>query len=374
VKVVIVGAGIAGLTTAIALDRAGVTVDVRERVAPLGEIGAGISLWANAIRALETVGLADAIRAFSVPAGNAGLRTWRGEVIVAPSEGDIGMRLQDLAVVLHRADLQRVLLDAFGRDRVTLGRACVGVEQDADGAAVVLQDGSRARGDAVVGADGLHSVVRAALHGAVRPVYAGYTAWRGVVRFDHARLLPGESWGPGRRFGQIRMSGGQVYWFATQDAPEGSRARDSEKAELLRLFRGWHAPIEALVQATEDSAILRNDIYDRPPLARWGDRRVTLVGDAAHPMTPNLGQGACQAIEDAIALARELKGSTDVVRSLLAYERSRLPRANRIARDSRRVGWAGQFANPLAMAARNALVRLGGSRLQVKTIERLITS
>ena len=369
---VVIGGGIAGLTTAIALDRAGVGVEVYERVDPLGEIGAGISIWLNAIRAFGEIGLADTIKAFSVPAGEAGLRTWNGRLLVGPSHTNLARRLEDVAVVMHRADLQRVLLDALGRGRVTLGKTCVSVAQDDRGVTATFTDGQVARGDVLIGADGLHSVVRAALNGDRPARYSGYTAWRGVVSFDHSRLLPGESWGSGRRFGQIPMSQGRVYWFATDNAPAGGQATAGEKAELLRLFKGWHAPVEALVDATAERAILRNDIYDRAPLMRWGDRRITLVGDAAHPMTPNLGQGACQAIEDAIAVARALAGTDDVVSALRAYETARLPRANEIVEASRRVGVIGQLQNGVAIAARDAFVGLIGGRLQARAIARII--
>jgi len=218
---VVIGGGIAGLTTAIALDRAGIGVEVYERVDTLGEIGAGISIWLNAIRAFGEIGLADAIKSFSVPAGEAGLHTWDGRLLVGPRHTSLARRLEDVAVVMHRADLQGVLLDAFGRDRVRLGKACVSVAQDERGIAATFADGHVVRGDVLIGADGLHSVVRTTLHGDRPPRYSGYTAWRGVVSFDHAKLLPGESWGPARRFGQIPMSQGRVYWFATENAPAG---------------------------------------------------------------------------------------------------------------------------------------------------------
>lgn len=369
---VVIGGGIAGLTTAIALDRAGVGVDVYERVDPLGEIGAGISIWLNAIRAFGEIGLADTIKTFSVAAGEAALRRWDGRILVGPNESTLARRLEDVAVVMHRADLQRVLLDAFGRDRVRLGKACVSVAQDDRGVTATFADGTIAHGGVLVGADGMHSVVRAALHGDQPPRYSGYTAWRGVVSFDHSKLRPGESWGPGRRFGQIPMSEGRVYWFATDNVPAGSRAAAGEKAELLRRFRGWHEPIEALIDATADRAILRNDIYDRPPLARWGDRRITLVGDAAHPMTPNLGQGACQAIEDAVALARAVTSHGEVAAALRAYEAARIRRANEIVEASRRVGIVGQLERAWVIAARDTFVRLIGGRLQARALARII--
>jgi 2-polyprenyl-6-methoxyphenol hydroxylase-like FAD-dependent oxidoreductase len=372
VTVLIIGAGIGGLTTAIALIRAGIAVEVFERTATLGEIGAGISLWANALAALDTIGLAKAVRTFSAPGADAALRTWRGRVLVGSSDTMLARRLGDLVIVMHRADLQQVLLDALGRERVTLGCQCVSVAQGDRGVTATFADGRTACGDALVGADGIHSVVRAALHGHRPPDYVGYTAWRSVVTFDHARLQPGETWGFGSRFGQIPMNQGRVYWFATVNAPEGARGPQGEKAELRRIFRGWHDPIEALIEATDERTILRNDIYDRPVLSRWGDGRVTLLGDAAHPMTPNLGQGACQAIEDAVALAGSLSRATNVPAALHAYEVSRIPRANHIVKVSRRVGAVAQLQHPWMIAARDLLVRRAGGRMQAKQLEKIV--
>jgi 2-polyprenyl-6-methoxyphenol hydroxylase-like FAD-dependent oxidoreductase len=159
------------------------------------------------------------------------------------------------------------------------------------------------------------------------------------------------------------MSDGRIYWYATENALEGARHAD-EKAALLQTFRGWHAPIEALIEATDGSAILRNDIYDRPVLRTWGEGRATLVGDAAHPMTPNLGQGACQALEDAVALAQCLREDSEVVSAARSYEARRIPRANAVVTQSRRVGRIGQWQHPVAVYLRDAIVSRIGPRLR----------
>jgi 2-polyprenyl-6-methoxyphenol hydroxylase-like FAD-dependent oxidoreductase len=168
----------------------------------------------------------------------------------------------------------------------------------------------------------------------------------------------GESWGRGRRFGIVPLNDGRVYWFATANAAEHGRDPAGQlKLRLFNAFRGWHAPIEAIIAATPESAILRNDIYDRDPLSRWTHGHVTLLGDAAHPMTPNLGQGACQAMEDAVVLAACLSGTRDVDAALRHYEARRIPRTSRIVLASRRIGDMAQWENPLACALRNLLVR-----------------
>jgi 2-polyprenyl-6-methoxyphenol hydroxylase-like FAD-dependent oxidoreductase len=170
------------------------------------------------------------------------------------------------------------------------------------------------------------------------------------------------------------MANGQVYWFATANVPEGQRSPDGETAELLRRFRGWHEPIEDLVTSTPDAAILRNDMYDRPSLGRWGRGRVTLLGDAAHPMTPNLGQGGCQAIEDAVVLGAAIASAapdrlTDALRS---YEDRRIRRTTSLVKASRRVGVVGQLANPMLVPLRNAVVKAIGGRMQASQIAALI--
>lgn len=355
-RALIIGGGIGGLASAIALKQSGLEVEVFERVAVLREVGAGLSLWANAIRALDQLGLGAAIRAQALPETGGGIRTDQGELLMATSNAQLQARFGELSVMIHRAELHDLLRNALQQE-IQLGMECVTVEEEAQGVTVHFRNGQMARGDLLIGADGLHSQVRATLHGLQAPTYAGYTAWRAVVDFDVSRLQPGESWGAGARFGQIPMQGNRVYWFAAQNVAEGSSSPQGEKQALLAHFGDWHAPIRALIEATPEAAILRNDIYDRPPLQSWGRGRITLLGDAAHPMTPNLGQGACQALEDAVILAQKLRTTPDIEAALRAYEAARIPRTSMIVQQSRRVGWVGQWQQPLAVALRNALVK-----------------
>jgi 2-polyprenyl-6-methoxyphenol hydroxylase-like FAD-dependent oxidoreductase len=373
--VIVIGAGIGGLAAAIALRRAGFDVEVYERSPDLAPVGAGLSLWKNALVALERLGVRDQVRTLSVPAMDAGLRTWKGDVLVGSAATELAQRFGEYAIVVHRAELQRVLrdrLESLSPGCVHLGRACVGIEEGTAGVTARFADGSQARGPAVIGADGLRSVVRAHLHGDTPPRYSGYTAWRGVVCFDHGRLRAGESWGAGHRFGQVPMHRGEVYWFATANVPPGLTSTDGEQAELLRRFAGWHEPIEALIRATDPAAILRNDIYDRPPLRAWGRGRMTLLGDAAHPMTPNLGQGGCQALEDAVVLARALKDAPSIEAGLRAYEASRIPRTSFITSASRRVGVMGQVEHPAVIRLRDFFVRRVAGRMQARQLSSLI--
>lgn len=370
-KALIIGGGIGGLATAIALKQIGLTVEIYERVTTLREVGAGLSLWANAIRALDYLGLGETIRALALPETSGAIRTASGDLLMYNTNQQLQAKFGELSVMVHRAELHDQLRAALNQD-LHLGLECVAVTEDAQGVRVAFRNGEHAFGDLVIGADGLHSQVRAELHGQQPPRYAGYTAWRGVVAFDHSRLQPGETWGRGARFGQVPMQGGRVYWFATHNSSPGQQSADGEKAELLRLFSAWHDPIRALIDATPASAILRNDIYDRPPLRTWGRGRITLLGDAAHPTTPNLGQGACQALEDAVVLAKALQATADIATALRTYEARRIPRTTMIVNRSLRVGQVGQWANPVAVAGRNWLVKHLLARFQEQQFAPLI--
>lgn len=369
-RALVVGAGIGGLAAAIALRRVGVDVSVFERVPEIREVGAGISLWANAVRALEWLGLEEAIRRGSIAYEVGGLRSADGAVISGISADELRRRVGTPVIVLHRADLHAALIGALPSDSVHLGASCSGFEQDGNGVTVRFTGGRSETGALLIGADGLRSVVRAGLHGAAEPRYAGCTAWRAVVEFD-GPIRATETWGYGHMFGQVPISCNRVYWYAAKTAPPGGESADA-KSELLELFKGWHAPIEPLITATPPSAILRNDLFDRPPAAAWGSGRVTLLGDAAHPMTPFLGQGACQALEDAVVLGHVLSRTTDVVGALRRYEAMRIPRANAFVARSRRVGQLARLRNPLLVAVRNAMLRRIPPSVQARQIARMI--
>jgi 2-polyprenyl-6-methoxyphenol hydroxylase-like FAD-dependent oxidoreductase len=365
VRVIVVGGGIAGLSAAIALRKTGNEVVVLERAPRIDPAGAGITLFANAMRALDRLGVGEAVAARGAAATRSSILTWEGrELTRVPPD------LLEGTIALHRADLQAELAAASGDLR--LGVEVTAVEPGEDGVVARSTDGSEERGNLLVGADGLSSVVRRGIGDA--PIrYAGYTAWRGVssVPVEPGRLT--ESWGVGERFGLVDIGRGRTYWFATKNAPEGETDEPAgRKAEILRRFSGWHEPIAAVVEAADESAILRNDVYYLEPLSRWSDGRVVLVGDAAHATTPGVGQGAAQAIEDAVVLADRLASGDDLTSALAEYEAIRRPRADAVLKMSRRVDKAAQLANPLGWRLRNALVRWQPERAQRRQLEPLV--
>ncbi len=251
-------------------------------------------------------------------------------------------------------------------EAITVGARCVGFEQDTEGVSARFADGAELRGEVLIGADGLHSSIRELLFSDGRPRYAGYICWRGLAEFEGQDLPAGlgfEAWGRGARFAVQHCGSGRVFWYATRNAsqgvPDGPHGR---KQDVLETYAGWHEPIPTVIAATEGDAILKNDITDREPIRRWGRGRVTLLGDAAHPMTPNFGQGACQAMEDAVVLADCLAGALAVSASLQAYEARRRDRTEMITRASRRFGAASQWENPCLCWLREVITKSGVAR------------
>jgi 2-polyprenyl-6-methoxyphenol hydroxylase-like FAD-dependent oxidoreductase len=374
----VVGGGIGGLAAAIALRRRGWRVEVLERAGEFTEIGAGISLWPNALRALDALGLADAVRALGAVEVAGGLRDRRGRWLSRTDNAELVRRFGHPLVVLHRAELLRVLARALPADALRPGSEVTAVRDAGDPSRgpVVEHRGGESAADLVVGADGLRSAVRRALWpDAAGPRYAGYTGWRMVT--EPLAEPPAEgaaTWGRGARFGYTALPGGRMYCFATASLPAGggTGAGASEHAELLRRFGAWPDPVPALLAAVPADAVLRHDLYELPPLPSFVRGRVALLGDAAHAMTPNLGQGACQALEDAVTLAHCLDATPDVAAALRSYDRLRRPRTRAVARRSARLGAIGQLGWPPAVLLRDAAARLTPPRATLRSMARVL--
>src|SRR5436190_18144231 len=327
-KAIIIGGGIGGVTAAIALKRAGLDVTVYERADELREVGSGLPLWSNALRSFHKIGLTDVYETLGAEVSAGSVSTWQGDVLADLRTVELLKELGKINIVVHRAELLAWLLKRLGEDRVQLGMTCVGFAQEAIGVSARFTDGTEAHGNVLIGADGIHSVIRTQLFGLIKPRYAGYTCWRGLAHTTRTGLETW-AWGKGYQFGITPMSKGRAYWFAQKYTPEGEKDKSGgRKSEVFELFHDWHDPIPAVIEATAETDILRNDIYELKHLRHWSRGRVTLLGDAAHAMTPNLGQGACIAIEDGVVLASCLEVERDVVTALKLYETRRVKGAN----------------------------------------------
>jgi 2-polyprenyl-6-methoxyphenol hydroxylase-like FAD-dependent oxidoreductase len=361
-RVVIVGSGIAGLSLAVALRRVGVEVAVYERAAELTEVGAGISLWANALRALDYIGAGAAVRSAALPMTRSEFRVRSGRRVAAAYRAEDFERRHDFSpfiAMIHRADLVAALAGCLPVGVARYGFECTGVENVALRPQVLFRNGHTDEADVVVGADGIRSAVRASLFGTEEPRYSGYTCWRGIGPRP-ASLEPGyggEWWGRGRRVGLTTLPGDRVYWWATRNEPAGGHNVD-EREYLASEFRDWAEPVPELIASTLPDHVLRNDIVDRPPSPRWAKGRAVLVGDAAHATTPNLGQGGCMAIEDAVILARHLASGATTEAALAGFVAERFRRTAAVTSESWRFGRIGQKEGRLACALRDRLFGL----------------
>ncbi|TSH96845.1 FAD-binding protein [Verticiella sediminum] len=344
--VLIAGGGIGGLTAALALLRRGFDVSVFEQAQELKEIGAGVQLGPNGVRVLYELGLESPARRLGVDAQAKEIRVWNtGKTWPLFNLGKESMSRHGVPyLMMHRADLHTMLLAAV--DEIKPG-ACVvnsrvgGFEQDADGVTLILEDGSRFRGDVLVGADGLHSATRKALYGPDKPKFTGGCCWRGVIDVDrlpeHLRRPVGVNWiGPTGHVILYPVRSGRLLNFVghvERDDWAGESWTEEGSIEELRAdYAGWHDDIQTIVSQID--VPYKWALFLREPLEQWSRGRVTLLGDACHATLPYLAQGANMAIEDGMVLARALSDFDDVAEALQRYERARKERTARIVRKS----------------------------------------
>jgi 2-polyprenyl-6-methoxyphenol hydroxylase-like FAD-dependent oxidoreductase len=348
----VVGAGIAGLTAAAGLARLGWDVIVVERAPTTREDGAGLTLWPNAMRALHAIGVGDAVRDIGAPVRRAVVRRSDGKKLAEVPVAGLTARYGPL-IAVHRSELHRVLSDGFPGD-IRYGTTATAPDGQ------VLIDGQRPQTTLVVGADGIDSAIRTAIAGAVRPRPTGQFAGRGVARAGVAApTITSESWGRGLRFGLVPLRDGLTYWFAVTTARAAAENPHS-------VFAGWHPPIASVLAAPQVGNTPVLPLEDLPPLRRWHDgRSAVLIGDAAHAMTPNLGQGAAQALEDVAVLLAEL-AAAPVPEALVAYERRRKRQAELVVMRSRSTGRIAQAANPVTAFLRDTMASVTVDRLSLR--------
>ncbi|WP_329624644.1 FAD-dependent monooxygenase [Streptomyces sp. NBC_01255] len=360
-RAVVVGAGIGGLTAAVALHREGWQVTVLERAADLAPVGAGIGLAPNSQRALDVIGLGDRVRDLAAWQGDGGMRAPDGRWLARTNAQAAAERFGGPLVLLHRATLVEILASALPEGTVRTGAAATLADpgDDLRPARLTTPDGA-IEAELVVAADGIRSATRHALFPEhPGPRYAGCTTWRVVVPAPARPFAPHETWGAGRLWGTQPLKDGRIYAYAMAAAPAGSRAPDDEKAELLRLFGDWHHPVPEILAAVDPGQVLRHDVHHLPdPLPAFHRGRVALLGDAAHAMMPSLGQGGNQAIEDAVVLAHHAGSAPGFTpgRALAAYTADRLPRTTAIVRKAARTGAVTLLSARPAVALRSALV------------------
>jgi 2-polyprenyl-6-methoxyphenol hydroxylase-like FAD-dependent oxidoreductase len=379
-SVLVVGGGIGGLVLARALAQLGVDVIVLERAATLRAVGAGITLGANAMRILQSLGLRAGIEAAGREMTAAAITDERGRTLAAGDLAALEERFGK-AFAIHRGALHEVL----AKDLARAGRATVEVRcgvtataialDDAGAATVTLSDGSTLRPHAVIGADGLYSSVRSMVIGEHAPRYAGYTCWRWTAHVPGGLRASVEMWGRGLRVGLVPLAGDDVYAFFVANAPKGTwEDRSLRRGAAVRArFAGFGGEMPRVLAAIPDDAELLHHDIEEIEVPTWSRGSVGLLGDAAHAMTPNFGQGAAMAIEDAIVLARELVAHNDASTALQTYERRRRPRVDDLQRGARRLGVVAQWSGPVATWARNLALRCAPASSSERALEKIVS-
>jgi salicylate hydroxylase len=364
-RVAIIGGGIGGLTAAIALSHAGIEVAVYEAAAELREIGAGVALHPNAMKVLRALGVEDGVRRVGGQAQWQVMRNWKtGRVIGRTSRAQQVASFGVPGATAHRADLLDVLAAALPAGLVTLGRRCTRVWSDGAVAAARFADGHEIEADVIVGADGIHSAVRTSLFGPDAPRFTGKICYRSVVPAAAVRgarpAAEGAQWfGPHGTIVLYPLRGEELINVVCHYDDDGYRHEswitECGRAEVLDRYAGWHESLLRLFAAAD--TWYKWALYDRDPLTRWTRGRVTVLGDAAHPMLPYLGQGACQAIEDGAVLATALSAeAADPVTGLARYERTRRPRASRVVLAARERGLSNHLTSGWAAWRRDLLI------------------
>ena len=363
-KIAIIGGGIAGLTFSLCLREESYSCHIFERKSDIQEVGAGISVFPNASKVLKSIGLLDEVLAASGSMKNMHLRTSKGNYLLS-SESNYDLP----TICMHRAELHRILLK-HSPAVIHSGYDLESIRENTNGKIqLFFKNGETFEADMVIGADGIHSIVRNYVIGDGGPIYRGYNCWRGVVKSDFESGYGSETYGSGKRVGIVPIKDGYYAWWATineeiseNDEPEGV------KNKLKRHFGDWHYPIPEFMASTD--TILKNSISDRPITKGWHKGNVVLLGDAAHPTTPNLGQGGCMAMEGAYLLAKCLEkyGISEI--AYKRYETLQFPRAKQIIEGALQLGKIGQLSNPVFTTIRNFLFWITPSSLAVKIFDK----
>lgn len=366
-RVAIIGGGIGGLTAANALIQAGIEVAVYEATPELKEIGAGVALHPNAMKVLRAIGVEEEVRKVAGRSQGQVMRNWKTGRLIGRTTREQQVASFGMAgATVHRADLLEVLAAALPAEIVTLGRRCTEVLPDGETAIAVFADGSEIEADVIVGADGIHSPVRASLFGPDAPRFTGKICYRsvvptGTVRGARPRSEGAQWFGPHGTIVLYPLRGEELINVVCHYDDDGYRHEswiaECSREEVLERYAGWNESLLRLFAAAD--TWYKWALYDRDPIPRWTRGRVTLLGDAAHPMLPYLGQGACQAIEDGAVLATALSAeASDPLTALARYERTRRPRANRVVLAARERGRSNHLTSRWAAWRRDLTITL----------------
>jgi 2-polyprenyl-6-methoxyphenol hydroxylase-like FAD-dependent oxidoreductase len=375
-RISILGGGIAGLTTAIALQNMGIESMVFEAAPEIKEVGAGLGLGANAIKAFKVLGIEKEVTDAGHFLPSFTIYNGQGKVITKTDSGSISKKYGLDNFTIHRADLHKILLSKINPAFVQTNKRIKSFDQNENNIIIHFTDGTSYETDYLIAAEGIHSVVRKKLLPESKIRYAGYTCWRAVIDNTALQLNEcSETWGSKGRFGIVPLKNNKIYWFACINGTEqNSKFKNFTVADLLKQFKNYHQPIASILQQTKNENIIWGDIIDVEPMSKYAFANILLIGDAAHATTPNLGQGACQAIEDAVILADEIQKNTDIKTAFKQFEKRRLKRTHWIINTSNRIGKIAQSENRLLIKIRDFIFRNSPKSVQDKQFKKLYTT
>ena len=358
-KFLIAGAGIAGLTLAKALQDLGFEYEIFEASAEARGIGAGFGLASNAMKAFEILGLVDEVAPLGHMLEDFEIQDWQEKTILKADTNRLRKNYNNENFAIHRADLHRYLISKIESTRIHTSKRIKFFEQSFQKVILHFEDGTTTEGDFLIAADGINSIIRQQLLKNSTPRYAGYVCWRAIVEdktyFSKKSI---ETWGPNGRFGLTPLINNQIYWYACVNTPLKSEVYNYTLQDIKNQFKDYSGQIRNTLQKTKQEDIITTPIMDIKPISNYAFNRVLLMGDAAHATTPNMGQGACMAVEDVCVLYDELiKNETDILRAFEGYNRRRLKRTHYIIDTSRLAGKVAQWDNKFLMGVRNFVFR-----------------
>lgn len=369
----IVGAGVAGLTAGFALQSLGRSCIIFEQSKAIKGIGAGFGLAANAMKAFELLGLRSEIEQLGHHLKSYNILDAQGRILFAPDTDSLSQNYHQRNFAIHRADLHQFLLSKV--QDIHIAKRAIRFDQSSNKVTIYFEDGSTHTSKYLLIADGVKSILRQQLLPQAVPRYAGYTCWRATISNDSLNLQKGsETWGKEGRFGLTPLVNNRIYWYACINSEaQNPIYKNYTVNDLYRHFKDYHQPIPQVLNETKDKDLIWNDIIDIAPIKHFAYDNILLIGDAAHATTPNMGQGACQAIEDVAVLVDELNQEQTVPVAFKNFEKRRLARTKYITDHSKRIGEIAQLDHPLLIAGRNTIMRLLPQQLAQYPIDKLLS-